>query len=117
MPILMFFVKTEVFSTVILTSVIGICSFIGDQGLKYGKTTVTRAIFDNITHAAVGGLTWALILHLSKKSLIQNSSSIFWCFFLSSFIDVDHFIAARSWNLNVSNIITSVLDNEYILFV
>ncbi|XP_076622818.1 transmembrane protein 267 [Colletes latitarsis] len=96
----MFLMKKEVFSRVILTGSIGICSYIGDQGLYYGKAAWSRAIFDNVTHAIVGGLTWTLILHLSRKSLIQNFSSIFWCFFLSSFIDVDHFIAACSWKLS-----------------
>lgn len=102
----MFLGKRETFSRVVLTGAIGICSFIGDQGLKHGKTAATRAIFDNVTHAIVGGLTWAVILNLSKKSLAQNFSSIFWSFCLSSFIDVDHFIAACSWKLSVSNIIT-----------
>ncbi|XP_054006804.1 transmembrane protein 267 [Hylaeus anthracinus] len=96
----MVFVKRDIVSSVILTCGIGICSFIGDQGLNYGKTPWLRAIFDNVTHAIVGGLTWTLILHLSRKSLVQNFSSIFWCFFLSSFIDVDHFITACSWKLN-----------------
>ncbi|XP_053975899.1 uncharacterized protein LOC128874817 isoform X3 [Hylaeus volcanicus] len=96
----MVFVKRDIVSSVILTCGIGICSLIGDQGLNYGKTPWLRAIFDNVTHAIVGGLTWTLILHLSRKSLVQNFSSIFWCFFLSSFIDVDHFIAACSWKLN-----------------
>ncbi|XP_078042385.1 transmembrane protein 267 [Augochlora pura] len=92
--------RKEMFTLFVLTSSIGICSSIGDQGLKYGKSSISRAIFDNITHAIVGGLTWAVILNLSKKSLTQNLMHIFGCFFLSSVIDVDHFIAAWSWNLN-----------------
>ena len=104
--IVMFLGRRELFLRVVLTGFIGICSFIGDQGLKYGKTAATRAIFDNVTHAIVGGLTWAVILNLSKKSLIQNFSSIFCSFCLSSFVDVDHFIAACSWKLSVSNVIT-----------
>lgn len=102
----MFFGRKEVFLRIVLTGAIGICSFIGDQGLKHGKTAMSRAIFDNVTHAIVGGLTWAVILNLSKKPLIQNFSSIFLCFSLSSFIDIDHFIAAGSWKLSVSDIIT-----------
>lgn len=113
----MFLGKREIFLRVLLTSAIGICSFIGDQGLKHGKTAATRAIFDNVTHAIVGGLTWAVILNLSKKPLIQNFSSIIWCFCLSSFIDIDHFIAARSWKLSVSDIITFYrLNNQHILW-
>ncbi|XP_017890401.1 transmembrane protein 267 isoform X1 [Ceratina calcarata] len=96
----MFLLKTDMFLRLALTGAIGICSIIGDQGLKYGKTAAARAIFDNVTHAIVGGLSWAIILNLSKKSLVQNFSSIVWCFALSSFIDVDHFIAACSWRLS-----------------
>lgn len=114
----MFLGKRDVLSRVILTAAIGICSFIGDQGLKDGKSEVSRAIFDNATHAIVGGLTWAVVLNLSKKSLVQNFSSIFWCFFLSSFIDVDHFIAACSWKLSVSDIITCYpFENQHILLL
>lgn len=114
----MFLGRKEVFIRIVLTGAIGICSFIGDQGLKHGKTAMTRAIFDNVTHAIVGGLTWAVILNLSKKPLIQNFSSIFLCFSLSSFIDIDHFIAAGSWKLSVSNIITFYrLNNQHILFI
>ncbi|XP_076245409.1 transmembrane protein 267 [Calliopsis andreniformis] len=96
----MFLGKREVFSRVILTGAIGICSYIGDQGLEHSKSAVRRAIFDNVTHAIVGGLTWTVILNLSKKSLAQNFSSVLWCFFLSSFIDADHFIEAWSWKLS-----------------
>ncbi|XP_026674489.1 uncharacterized protein LOC108631175 isoform X2 [Ceratina calcarata] len=99
----MFLLKTDMFLRLALTGAIGICSIIGDQGLKYGKTAAARAIFDNVTHAIVGGLSWAIILNLSKKSLVQNFSSIVWCFALSSFIDVDHFIAACSWRLSEVN--------------
>lgn len=84
-----------------LTSLIGISSFMGDTSLKYVHTAVARAILDNLTHAIVGGLTWTLILILSKKSFVQNLHDIFFSFALSSFIDLDHFLAARSWKLNV----------------
>lgn len=97
----MFFGKKELFVQLVLTGAIGLCSSIGDQGLRYGKTAASRAIFDNITHAIVGGITWAVILTLLKKSLAQNFLSIIWCIFLSSFIDIDHFIVAWSWKLSV----------------
>lgn len=84
-----------------LTVLIGISSFMGDMSLKYVQTAVARAILDNLTHAVVGGLTWSLILILSKKSFVQNLHNIFLSFALSSFIDMDHFLAARSWKLSV----------------
>ncbi|XP_029165329.1 transmembrane protein 267 [Nylanderia fulva] len=83
-----------------LTCAIGACSVIGDFGLKYGKNESERALFDNLTHATVGGLTWTLIVVLSRKFFIRNMGSIFSCFLLASFIDLDHFIAARSWHIH-----------------
>lgn len=85
---------------IVLTSLIGISSFLGDMCLKYVENAMARAILDNLTHAIVGGLVWILILILSKKSLTQNFYSIQFSFALSSFIDVDHFLTARSWKLS-----------------
>ena len=86
-----------------LTSLIGLVSFLGDKGLQNGKSEIVRAISDNLTHATVGGITWALVLILSKKSVLENVGSVIVCFFMSSLIDVDHFITAGSWDINVSN--------------
>ncbi|KAH0946600.1 hypothetical protein HN011_010463 [Eciton burchellii] len=90
----------ELWSRVILTCAIGACSILGDFDLKYGKNELERAVFDNVTHATIGGLTWMLIVILSRKSLMRNLDSIFSCFLLASFIDLDHFIAARSWHIH-----------------
>jgi hypothetical protein len=88
--------------SVFLTSLIGIVSFLGDKGLQNGKSEILRAISDNLTHAVVGGITWTLVIVLLKQSLIENVKNIVICFFMSSLIDVDHFITAGSWNINVS---------------
>lgn len=85
-----------------LTSLIGFVSFLGDKGLQNGKTEIVRAISDNLTHATVGGLTWTLVLLLSKKSVVNNIDNVIACFFVSSFIDADHFISAGSWDIHVS---------------
>ncbi|XP_020283771.1 transmembrane protein 267 [Pseudomyrmex gracilis] len=84
----------------LVTCAIGACSIIGDFALKYGKTELERALFDNMTHATVGGLTWMLIVILSRKPVARNLTSVFSCFLLASLIDVDHFIAARSWHIH-----------------
>ena len=88
---------------VIFTSLIGIISYIGDKLLQQ-DSEVIRAFSDNLTHATVGGLTWLLVLILSKKSILQNISSVILCFFISSFLDLDHFLVARSWRLHVSKV-------------
>ncbi|XP_012278053.1 transmembrane protein 267 [Orussus abietinus] len=96
----MFFSRRDVILRVLLTSSISICSYVGDQILKNGKNQALRAISDNLTHAIVGGLSWSLIVILSKKSLSQNIFRILSCFLVSSFVDLDHFIVARSWKLH-----------------
>ncbi|XP_070515607.1 transmembrane protein 267-like isoform X2 [Cardiocondyla obscurior] len=90
----------ELWSRALLTCAIGACSILGDFGLRYGKSESARALFDNATHATVGGLTWTLIVVLSRKSVVRNLKSILSCFLLASFIDLDHFIAARSWHIH-----------------
>nr|XP_012234514.1 PREDICTED: transmembrane protein C5orf28 [Linepithema humile] len=90
----------EVWTRTLLTCAIGACSILGDYGLRYGKSESERAIFDNATHATVGGLTWMLIVVLSRKPFVRNLNSIFSCFLLASLVDVDHFIAARSWHIH-----------------
>lgn len=95
----------EFWSRALLTCAIGACSIIGDVGLKwlkYDKNELARAALDNATHATVGGLTWMLIVVLSRKSIARNLNSIFSCFLLASFVDLDHFIAAHSWHIHVS---------------
>ncbi|KAG5332499.1 TM267 protein, partial [Acromyrmex charruanus] len=93
----------EFWSRALLTCAIGACSIIGDFGLKwlkYDKNESARAALDNATHATVGGLTWMLIVILSRKSIVRNLNSIFSCFLLASFVDLDHFIAAHSWHIH-----------------
>lgn len=63
---------------------------------------VGRAFSDNATHAAVGFLTWiTMISHLGGmppiKARILVQSLL--CALISSAIDVDHFISARSFHL------------------
>ncbi|XP_024885353.1 transmembrane protein 267 [Temnothorax curvispinosus] len=90
----------EFWPRALLTCAIGACSVLGDFGLRYGRSESARAAFDNATHATVGGLTWTLIVVLSRKSVARNLNSVFSCFLLASFIDLDHFIAARSWHIH-----------------
>lgn len=89
----------------IITSLIGIISYIGDRLLQQ-KSEIVRAVSDNLTHATVGGLTWSLILILSKRSVLQNIYKVFLCFFIASFVDVDHFLIAGSFRIYVSILIS-----------
>lgn len=83
--------------------IIAIC---GDKLLEKTRHVMTRALVDLLTHGLIGFLSWAVVLyrtelyrnHLSKPIMAE----VFVCGTLASFIDVDHFIAARSYRLEVS---------------
>ncbi|XP_015585715.1 transmembrane protein 267 [Cephus cinctus] len=96
----MFYTKRETILCIFVTSMIALCSHLGDRMLKHGSTPAMRAIFDNLTHATVGALTWSLIIILSRKSVVHNVFQIVSCFLVSSLIDLDHFLSARSWRLS-----------------
>lgn len=84
------------------TSLLGIVSCSGDRLVDNSKNNVLRASFDNLTHALIGGLSWILVLILSKKTILPNIYSVVYCTAISSLIDLDHFVAAASFNLRVS---------------
>ena len=84
-----------------VTSLLGATSCTGDRLVESCKSVPIRAIFDNLTHGIVGGFSWILVLLLSKKPLTPNIYSIVYSVVISSFIDLDHFVAAKSWNLRV----------------
>jgi len=82
-----------------VTSLLGVVSFSGDRLVGSNKILALRAILDNFTHATVGGLSWILILLLTKKPIVPNVYSVIYCVAIASLIDVDHFFAANSWKL------------------
>lgn len=85
-----------------VTLLIGIISITGDKLVEYEENLILRAVSDNLTHGLVAGLSWTLIVILSKESVALNILNIVVCSVLSSLIDLDHFIEAHSWKLNVS---------------
>jgi hypothetical protein len=62
------------------------------SGIKQG---LIRALMDNLSHMFIGVLSW-LIISYPKI----NTNEIILAAFCSSIIDIDHFIAARSFKLN-----------------
>lgn len=64
---------------------------------------MTRAILDNVTHATIGFLSAIILISETNHRIIQTER----CFLIvvnvlvSSLIDVDHFIVAKSWKLSV----------------
>ena len=80
------------------SATISTCYF-GDKLVqKTNKNHVLRAIFDNLTHSLIGLFSAATLLLNDKDKLYLAGV----CMVLSSIIDVDHFIAAKSLKLTVS---------------
>ncbi|XP_018579196.1 transmembrane protein 267 [Anoplophora glabripennis] len=86
---------------VYITFLIAVVAILGDYIVAHLKIHIFQAIFDNATHAIIGGLSWFLVC-INYKTELRSSYVILEigiCSFLSSFIDVDHFIAAKSLSL------------------
>ncbi|XP_059471573.1 transmembrane protein 267 [Neocloeon triangulifer] len=70
--------------------------------LQSSKWALLRALADNVTHGAVGGLSWWLLIGI-QWPLLPASSRILqsiWVAFIASAIDLDHFVAAGSLNIH-----------------
>ncbi|XP_031631048.1 transmembrane protein 267 [Contarinia nasturtii] len=81
----------------------GVC-ILGDFLVELNKeSAIRKAICDNATHTMVG-LLGALIMILEKNHHrlpeIERISLIVMTMFASSFIDVDHFLVAKSFKLS-----------------
>lgn len=82
---------------------VGIC-ILGDYLVDINhESLIARAIFDNGTHAAIGLLSGLILIFESNSRLIQTEQCFLICVsvVVSSFIDIDHFIVARSLKLSV----------------
>ncbi|XP_026483177.2 transmembrane protein 267 [Vanessa tameamea] len=83
----------------LLTISIALTAYLGDYVVfksKYSSSQLFRALADSSTHGAIGFLS-ALLFFSNIK--ITNQACIYntiFCTFMSSVIDVDHFILARS---------------------
>ena len=91
---------------IILTTLVSITCLLGDNFVELTQHPMLKALADNATHAAIGalsGIAFAVQFY-ERTSHFFGWFLIFVCFVASSLIDVDHFIAARSWNLEVSKI-------------
>lgn len=78
-------------------------ALLGDWLLKIATKNAHKAIIDNSTHGLIGLISWWIVIIASKrkvplpKRLLEAGLSGF----VASIIDVDHFIYARSYKLEV----------------
>ncbi|XP_015123638.1 transmembrane protein 267 [Diachasma alloeum] len=84
----------------IFTISLGLICLIGDRLSDNLTHAVARAVVDNVTHALIAGVSWALLTLLLNDAIIKNLIEIVSCTLISSLIDMDHFIQARSWKLS-----------------
>lgn len=85
-----------------ISLLIALVAIIGDNLVYYSNLHLFKALFDNATHAVIGGLSW-LFVCLKYKSSHHTLSllEIALCTVVSSVIDLDHFFAAGSIHLKV----------------
>src|SRR5690242_18597976 len=83
------------------------CSMFGDALTFRMYSMLSRALMDDASHGIVAGLTW---LATSSSNNIPCHIKILYAALATFFavaIDLDHFVAARSWSLkdalNLSN--------------
>lgn len=76
---------------------IAVTCVVGDNRLKASIKPVIKAAFDNVTHGIVGLLSASIVIGAQADKLYLAVA----CMMISSLIDADHFIAARSLKLSV----------------
>lgn len=90
--------KNWVINVTLSAAIIGTC-YVGDKKLHaINERPIVRAFFDNATHGLVGLFACGIAFsaHWDKMYMAVI------CMIISSAIDVDHFIAAKSFHLSVS---------------
>ncbi|XP_066252216.1 transmembrane protein 267 [Euwallacea similis] len=85
-----------------LTAGIAAVAIAGDYLVTLCAAPFLKALSDNLTHAVIGGLSWSICYFNRQKSLAETRHGfieILSCTLLSSFIDLDHFLSAKSLSL------------------
>lgn len=80
-----------------------ICIF-GDYSVDWNQNSqLVKAICDNITHAAIGLISAAILISQTnhRSTGIERIGLLGLSVLLSSVIDVDHFVVAKSFKLSV----------------
>lgn len=85
-----------------LTLLIVVVALGGDYVVETSRSPVLKAINDNLTHGLIGGLSWMVYCVKRRKSRLIVFEVVL-CTLLSSLIDLDHFVAAKSVLLKVSS--------------
>lgn len=84
-----------------LTVLLALIALVGDVLVSQSKIHTFQAIFDNVTHCMIGGLSWLLVCTYCKKLNYGVMIEVAVCAVIASLIDLDHFAMARSFSLQV----------------
>lgn len=85
-----------------LTMLLSLVAVIGDYAVSQSNLHIYRALFDNTTHAVIGGISWLIVCVVFKsRNIFQDLCEIAICMIVSSGIDLDHFLVAGSFHLKV----------------
>ncbi|XP_037934898.1 transmembrane protein 267 [Teleopsis dalmanni] len=90
-----------VYIRIILTTLVTITCLLGDNFVELTAHPLLKALSDNATHALIGALTGIAyaVQFYDRSTNLFGWLLIFICFAVSSLIDMDHFIEARSLHL------------------
>ncbi|XP_050304210.1 transmembrane protein 267 [Anthonomus grandis grandis] len=83
----------------LLTVSVALVAILGDHLTNVAPVATIKALADNLTHLVIGALCWSIFCVYSKHTINisqWNVLEIISCAVLSSAIDVDHFVAAKS---------------------
>lgn len=93
----MIFHKIWIVNCSLSLAVVGVC-IVGDMSLGMShRSQLFRAYADNLSHALIGLLSCCIVI-------AENSNNFYVaviCLIISSLIDIDHFLAAKSFRLSV----------------
>ncbi|XP_055845553.1 transmembrane protein 267 [Episyrphus balteatus] len=95
------FCHLMVYMRIVLSTLVIITCLLGDNFVELTQHPLLRALLDNATHAVIGALSGIafVVQFYDRTSNLFGWLLIFICFSVSALIDVDHFVEARSWNL------------------
>lgn len=87
-----------------MSSLIAVTCVVGDGKLQAIAGPLKRAIVDNSTHGLIGFFSALIVLIDQLDGETEKLYLAVVCMMMSSLIDIDHFIAAKSVKLAVSGI-------------
>lgn len=99
-------------TNLILTILNGCICILGDSLVDINhELPILKAICDNLTHATIGTLSASILVRETYQHIdgIERITLIILCTLLSSFIDLDHFVVAKSLKLSVCHTFDIVL--------